>query len=174
MDPVKLYVAVLFSDEALLRRALGLLESRFGPLDVRGTSVPFDHTDYYAEEFGGGLSRQLAGFADLVAPSFIVEAKWECHELEQRLAADGRRRVNLDVGYLDAFKVTLASFKARGNKVYLDRDVWLDMQLFFERGGMQSLPWTFPDFRAGRYDADLLRLRARYLEQLRQRPLPAA
>jgi hypothetical protein len=69
--------------------------------------------------------------------------------------------------------VTLASFKGRGNKIYLERDVWLDIQLTFERGRLHPLPWTFPDFRAGRYDADLLRIRARYREQARQRAHPS-
>jgi hypothetical protein len=174
MDPVNLYVAVLYADAALRKQAVALLAERFGPVDHEGAEVPFDHTDYYADELGTGLIRALVSFAPLVPPSEIVAAKWATRELEQRLAKAGRRRVNLDVGYLDAFKVTLASFKGRGNKIYLDRDVWLDLQLYFEKGGWHALPWTFPDFRAGRYDADLLRIRARYLEQLRERPFPAA
>lgn len=174
MNPVKLYVAVLFADNARLAQALEALEARFGPLDVRGAPVPFDHTDYYAPEMGSGLRRMIAGFAELVPPPFIVAAKWAARDMEAALSAGGRRRVNLDVGFLDAFKVTLASFKERGNKIYLDRDVWLDIQLTFERGKLHPLPWTFPDFRAGRYDADLLRIRAIYREQSRQPPHPAA
>lgn len=173
MNPVKLFVAVLFAEEALLAQALEALEARFGPVDVRGVPVPFDFTDYYAPEMGSGLGRIFVAFAELVQPPFIVAAKWATREIERALDHAGRRRVNLDVGYLDAFKVTLASFKERGNKIYLDRDVWLDIQLTFERGRLHSLPWTFPDFRAGRYDADLLRIRARYREQARHQQQPA-
>jgi hypothetical protein len=173
MNPVKLYVADLFAAEALLAQALVALEARFGAVDVRGAPVPFDHTDYYAPELGRGLRRTIAAFAELVPPPFIVAAKWAARDIERALSQAGRRRVNLDVGFLDAFKVTLASFKERGNKVYLDRDVWLDIQLTFERGKLHPLPWTFPEFRAARYDADLLRIRARYREQSRLPPHPA-
>jgi hypothetical protein len=169
-EPVKLFVAILYREPARRAESEQLLEEAFGPIDVRGTPAPFDHTDYYTEELGPGLSRVLVGFVRLVAPGEIVAAKWDARELEARLAEGGRRRVNLDVGYLDAFKFALASFKGRGNKVYLDREVWLDVVLYFEKGKLHSLPWTFPDFRAGKYDADLLRLRTRYREQLRERP----
>ena len=53
----------------------------------------------------------------------------------------------------------LASFKGRGNKLYLDEGVWADMILVYEQGRFQPLPWSFPDFRAGAYDEDLSRIR---------------
>ena len=169
-NPVKLFAAVLFPDEAWLERAAECLSGLFGAIDRRGTAAPFDHTAYYEAEMGPGLRRVILGFDRLIQPEDIVSAKHSARDLEFQLAANGKRRVNLDVGYLDPFKITLASFKGRGNKVYLGRDVWLDMQLYFERGKLHPLPWTFPDFRAGRYDADLLAVRARYREQLRTRP----
>jgi hypothetical protein len=168
-DPVKLFVAILHPDSTRLELGIAALVQAFGPVDLMGTSIPFDHTDYYTEEMGAGLSRTIVGLERLQAPEFIVEAKHQARDLEGLLAAERRRRVNLDIGYLDAFKVTLASFKGRGNKVYLGRDVWLDTQLYFERGALHPLPWTFPDFRAGRYTADLLRLRTRYRDQLKAR-----
>jgi Domain of unknown function (DUF4416) len=173
VNPVKLFVAALFADEAWLDRGLAAVQEQLGPIDVRGAAVPFDHTDYYREEMGPQLSRLFVGLERLKAPDWIVEAKHAMREAEAGLSREGRRQVNLDAGYLDEFKVTLASFKGRGNKVYLGRDVWLDVQLYYERGRLHPLPWTFPDFRAGRYSADLLRLRTRYREQLRGRPFGA-
>jgi hypothetical protein len=73
----------------------------------------------------------------------------------------------VDVGYLDLFKLVLASFKGRGNKLYLERGVWADLTLTYERGAFQSLPWSFPDFRSGRYEEDLRRIRERFRTQLR-------
>jgi hypothetical protein len=169
-DPVKLFVAVLFSTPEWLERGIVQLERQFGPVDLRGTPIPFDHTSYYEPEMGTGLSRVLVGIQPLAAPEAIVAAKHAARELEAKLSEGGQRRVNLDVGYLDSFKVTLASFKGRGNKVYLGQDVWLDVQLYFEKGEWHALPWTFPDFRAGHYAADLFSLRNQYRTQLRERP----
>jgi len=171
VHPVKLFVAALFADEAWLDRGLAAVQERLGAIDIRGAAVPFDQTDYYRAEMGAPLSRLFVGLERLAAPEEIIAAKHATREVETTLSDEGRRRVNLDAGYLDEFKVALASFKARGNKVYLGRDVWLDMQLYYERGQFHPLPWTFPDFRAGRYSADLLRLRARYREQLHGLPL---
>jgi hypothetical protein len=173
-DPVKLFVAVLYSTPETLAAGLALVERKFGTIDHCGTPVPFDHTAYYEPEMGPGLSRVLIGIDSLIVPEEIVAAKHTARDLEASLSIQGRRQVNLDVGYLDAFKVTLASFKGRGNKVFLGREVWLDVQVFFEKGKWHSLPWTFPDFRAGHYDADLFSIRAQYREQLRQRPFGVA
>lgn len=164
---VMLLAAVLYADEASLEAGLRRLETAFAPLAWRGPAHAFDLTDYYAEEMGRGLQRVLVAFRGLVPPGFLVEAKWRAAGVEDALRRGGRRRVNVDVGYLDEFKLVLASFKGRGNKLYLARGVWADMTLTYGRGRFEPLPWSFPDFRDGRYDADLRAIRERYKAALR-------
>ncbi len=168
-DPplVKPIAALLYRDDSLLEQCLARLEAAFSPVDFRGAAHRFDLTDYYAPEMGSGLCRVLVSFSALRAPPFLVDARHTAAATEDAFRLEGKRRVNVDVGYLDLYKVVLASWKARGHKLYLERGVWADIVLTFAKGRFHPLPWSFPDFRAGRYDADLRTMRARYLRQLR-------
>ena len=166
---VKLIAVLLFRDAP--ERSLERLEARFSPADFRGPPHPFTHTNYYEGEMGAGLSRVIVSFSELVAPPFLVEARLAAHELEQALSSGGRRTVNVDMGYLDLHKLVLASFKSRGNKLYLERGVWADLTLIFTGGAFKPLPWTFPDFSDGTYHADLLAVRDLLKKQLRE-PAP--
>jgi hypothetical protein len=168
-DPVKLIVAVLWSPAARLHEALELLQSRWGDMDFSGADHPFDMTRYYEPEMGTELHRRLVSFFHLVPPESLPGAKHACNAIEDRTAGEKGRLVNLDVGYLDHGKIVLASFKAAGQKIYLENGVWADMIARFRGGRYCPFEWTFPDFRDGRYDQELLQIRKIYLSQLRTR-----
>lgn len=167
-EPVKLFVAILWSDEALRLRAEERLCAAWGPLDFQGPDRPFDVTDYYASEMGERLLRRLVAFGQLVTPDILAEAKLHCNAIEDELATPNGRTINLDVGYLDHNKILLASAKAAGQKVYVGRGIYADLAGRYARGRYQPFDWSFPDFRDGRYDPDLALMRKTYLEQLRQ------
>ena len=166
---VKRIAAILFREPEPLAACLLRLEAAFGPLDYSGAPHPFVHSRYYDDEMGEGLSRGIFAFAELMEPGALVEAKWQAHQVELALADGARRRVNVDVGYLDLHKLVLASFKGRGHKLYLDKGVWADMTLVYEQGAFSPLPWSFPDFAAGTYGSELITVRNLLKGQLRER-----
>ncbi len=174
VTPVKLLCAILWTDAAALQTALDELQTVWGPIDVVGADRPFDRTDYYRDEMGAGQQRRLTSFAALVPPESIRDAKLRCNAIEDRCAAAGRRRVNLDIGYLDHNKIVLASLKYAGQKIHLGDGVYADLVARYRQGRYQPFEWTFPDFRDGRYDAELSRIRARYLDQLKRHRSAAA
>jgi hypothetical protein len=45
--------------------------------------------------------------------------------------------------------------------------VYADFIARFEAGRYQPFPWSFLDFKGGRYDAELLAIRRKYLAQRR-------
>lgn len=167
-DPVKLLVAVLWADAAALRTAVERLETQWGPVDHTGPDRPFDLTNYYVPEMGPQLQRRLLAFERLVAPESIREAKLICNGIEDALAHDSQRSVNLDIGYLDHNKLVLASAKNAGQKIHLGDGIYADLVARYKAGRYQPFEWTFPDFKDGRYDGELQAIRARYREQLRQ------
>lgn len=169
VEPVKLIVAVLWSRREALERALDELQQHWGKMDLVGPDRPFDVTSYYEPEMGTPILRRLLAFARLVSPEILRQAKLTCNQIEQQLAGGRGRCVNLDVGYLDHNKIVLASVKYAGQKIYLGDGVYADLIARYGGGRYQPFPWTFPDFRDGRYDEELAAIRRTYLDQLRSR-----
>lgn len=145
------------------------LEAVFGAVDHRGTAHPFDRTDYYEDEMGPGLRRMIISFEPLRPPTDLIRAKLDAYGIERRLGNGGMRRVNIDPGCMDYFKVVLASFKEGPQKIYLGSGVYADTVLMFHDGAYGPLPWSFPDFRDGTYSEDFSVIRKLYSEALRRR-----
>lgn len=177
---VKYIIAVLYSNETALLSVLPILEQRLGKIDYQSPPYPFDQTDYYQDEMGDNLQRVLIAFEPLRSPEELVAAKLWCNELEASLSVSplpsvgegvrglqSRRTINLDIGYLDHNKIVLASVKGLGQKIYLSQGIYADLVARYGHGRYQPFEWTFPDFKAGRYDADLAQLRQIYLHQMK-------
>ncbi len=161
-------MAILWAPAGPLKQASEILQSFWGDADFTGEDHPFDVTDYYEPEMGSDLNRRLVSFSRLAPPDCLSSAKHRCNEIEDQLAGEKGRLVNLDIGYLDDNKIVLASFKSAGQKIYLRDGVWADLVGRYRQGRYCSFEWTFPDFRDGRYDCELGRIREIYLKQLRK------
>jgi hypothetical protein len=165
--PVKYFIAVLYADSVMLDNAMHGFVSSWGSIDFEGNDHEFDVTDFYEPEMGKPLFRRILAFSTLAAPTMLVDMKLACNEMEKMLSSDGRRTVNCDAGYLDHNKVVLASAKEAGQKIYLDKGIYADFAGRYKDGRYQSFEWSFPDFRDGRYDTELLAIRRLYLKQVR-------
>lgn len=142
------------------------LSGLLGPAIERGGPWDFDATDYYAPEMGRTLRRSFLAFPPHVPD--LVAWKLATGEIERaRRAPDGGRRINLDPGYVSLGGLFLASTKPAPHRIHLARGIHAEITLFYGRGAWQRLPWTFPDFRSGRYDAFLSACRERLKRALR-------
>lgn len=162
---VKLFMGILYSDNVILTKALGLLIERYGEVDYRSQSFEFTITDYYDHEMGELIFRLFVSFERLIHPKTIARIKLETNDVEEALSPDGNRKVNLDPGYMDYDKVVLASAKYNGQKIYLDSGIWADLTLHYEKNQFHPYPWSFPDFKQGLYDDVFLEIRRRYKRQ---------
>jgi hypothetical protein len=162
---VKYFIAVLYRDPSFLDTARQEFVRRWGGIDFEGRDHVFDVTDYYVPEMGGPLYRRLLSFENLAGPGLLVDMKLACNGIETLLCIDNKRTVNCDAGYLDHNKVVLASAKEAGQKIYLDKGIYADLAGRYRDGKYRPFEWSFPDFKDGRYDDELLAIRAIYLSR---------
>ncbi|RPI49840.1 MAG: DUF4416 family protein [Chloroflexi bacterium] len=166
--PVKLIASLLTAEPELLARVREALAVAWGAIDLQSEILPFDHTAYYDAEFGPGLQRQIVAFERLISPAELPAAKRLANELEQSLAAEGRRRVNVDPGYVSLGKLVLATTKNHAHRLYLGQGVYGEVTLAYQQGRFRPWPWTYPDYGSEEYCALFGAVRERYKAQLRE------
>ncbi len=168
MQKVKYIQAFLFTENAVFTEALKQCESIWGETDYCSAEYRFDMTDYYQAELGQSIRRRFVSFAALIDASDLAEIKIQSGLLEGIFARDGRRRINIDPGYMDLDKVILASVKYARQKIYIGQDIYADPVLHFYSGTFRSFDWSFPDFKSDRYYQELAEIRRYYKEDLRE------
>jgi len=168
---VKLFAGLLTSLPELAPDVEERISGLFGPVDLRSEKFSFDLTHYYDREAGSPLWRFFFGFADLIEPDALAGIKIITNDLETEFASrlfPVSRPVNIDPGYMEESKVVLASTKNFYHRILLSNGIYAEVTMHYESGGWRSFPWTFPDFRGGRYDGFFAELRGIYRKQLRE------
>jgi hypothetical protein len=169
--PVKLIVSAFAPGDALLAEAREALVAEWGPADWESELLPFDHTTYYRPEFGPYLVRRIWAFERLIDPGALATIKRRTNELERRWAVDGRRRVNLDPGYVSMAKLVLATTKNHGHRIYIGQGIYAEVTLQYRDGAYRPWPWSYPDYATPEYCHLFGTIRRQYAEQLRAKAL---
>ncbi len=172
-QPVKLIVSAFAPGDDLLQTAKSCLLAEWGPIDWESTLLPFEHTPYYAAEFGSNLVRRIWAFRHLIDPGDLAAIKVRSNEIEQRLAVEGRRRVNLDPGYLCLAKLVLATTKNHGHRIYIGRSpdtvgIYAEVTLQYRDRAFRPWPWTYPDYATPEYCKMFEEIRNIYINQLKE------
>lgn len=166
-EDVQLICSLFSPEEDLVLRCLRELESIFGATDWVSPAIFFDRTRYYEKEMGWPLHRRFAAFRELIRPEALVDAKIQTQELEERHTREGKRRVNVDPGYLSLERLVLATGKNYTHRIYLSRGVYADLTLVFQRGTFRGLEWTYRDYGSPEMIEILNGIRERYKARLR-------
>ena len=161
----KLIIGVIYADPQWLLKAKSEIKRQSWEIENQSQEFAFDQTDYYSKEMGDGLKRCFLSIKGLQSLEFSAEWKLKTLEIEKQLSNKGKRRINLDPGYLDLSRVVLLSGKEGSHKIYLRNGVWADLILLKDKGGYKNFPWTFPDIRTGRYNDFFLQIRAEFKKE---------
>ncbi len=163
--PAKLVIGVFFKKKQLLEELADELSSRFGYIDIISAWMPFDYTSYYAKEIGTPLFRRVFSFEKLIDQDELPKIKLITNELEQKYSENGKRKVNIDPGYLLLERFVLASGKNFSHRIYLSEGIYADLTLQYVKGRFQKLPWTYPDYADHPMRVFLGRVRNKYVLQ---------
>ena len=155
----KLIVGTITAERTLFAPVARQLAARLGPIEIVSPWMAFDYTRYYAPEMGEPLFRRMLVFEGLIVQSELTAVKSTTYELEMQYGHGGRRRVNIDPGYLSLERLVLATYKNFSHRIYLGQSTYADLTLVYRKGGFQKLPWTFPDYAAAEMQAFLERVR---------------
>ncbi|NLP09616.1 DUF4416 family protein [bacterium] len=171
--PVCPILALTYQQRDQADHALEWFKERAGEVSTGSEPFAFTHTRYYEPEMGSDLTKIFYAFVELMDPADLVSLKLHSNQIEERLSVHGRRRVNLDPGYLEAAKLILATTKNFSHRIYLGQGIYGDVQLYWRDGRFQSNPWTYPDYQAAATLAFFTRVRDNYLTKNGDTPWPS-
>lgn len=153
-----------------LQEVQPVLEEYFGPVDYISKTLDFDkYTSYYNDEMGYRLLGKLLSFTRLIHPLQLSVAKRITNSIETKFALEGKRRVNLDPGYIHHAQFVLASTKHWANRVYIGNGIYAEITLMFVNGQLTPLQYTYPNYKDREYIDELMKIREQYLEKRKKR-----
>ena len=166
-EPEKLIVGVIYHEPCVLEAAMARLVAEFGEVEDCSEEFSFsrEFSTYYDGEIGGEGLRRIYSFKRCVDPARQAEIKETTNAIEAELSVDGNRRINLDPGFINHGRLMLATTKATGFRIPLERGIYTELTLFWARGGWQKLPWTYRDYQSERVQKFITEVRRKYLAE---------
>jgi hypothetical protein len=166
-SPVKLVIGLIFKDEEFLKISEGILRRHFGAIDYESPIIPFNYTDYYLKEFGPGLKRKFLSFTKLIPSQRLAAIKILTNKIEIKLSRNNSRKINIDPGNLTMAKLVLASTKDYSHRIHLDKGIFAEITLFYQKDSFHPREWTYPDYQSPEYLRIFQEIRAIYARQIR-------
>ena len=165
--PAKLVIGIFTADVDIFETLVPDFISRYGQIDLVSPWMAFDYTRYYEKEMGAPLHRRLYAFRPLISQQDLAAVKMNTHKIEQAHTKNGRRRVNIDPGYMLRERFVLASGKNFTHRICIGDGIYADLTLVYQKGRFQRLPWTYPDYKDESMLKFLDRVRNKYIWDIR-------
>jgi hypothetical protein len=159
--PAKLVIGIFTIELKLIENLVVELASQFGQVDLVSNWMHFNYTSYYEPEMGSPLFRRVFAFKPLISQGDLSACKLATNKIEHHYSQNGRRKVNIDPGYMLRERFVLASGKNFSHRIYVGAGIYADLTLIYQKGRFQKLPWTYPDYS----DDDMLK----FLERVRNK-----
>jgi hypothetical protein len=139
-----LYRADLFSYELFEDR----IKSLFGDC-MRFKPLFNPLTQYYEKEMGEGLPLERYFFVATspLPREFLLSTKLLSLDWEKEWSVDGKRHVNVDIGFIAPENFILATTKSFSHRIYLGQNIYGDLTYLTQSSTYSLLPWTYPDYK---------------------------
>lgn len=167
-SPVKFIVACTYSELQLFQSSLEAFTEIYGKSDVQTDEFAFAHTAYYEGEMGSGLKKRFVSFEKLGAREKVIELKYLALELEGKSVVKMKRKINIDPAYLELSKLVVSTTKNFSHRIYIQKEIFGDIQLQYKGKKFVPLDWTFPDYKTETNLAFFTKVRNIYAAQLKE------
>lgn len=166
----KLIIGVIYHEKKMLDKAMEILTAEFGEIEDMSEEFSFsgEFSTYYDDEIGGEGLRRIYSFKELIDPARQADIKIRTNEIEALFSIDGKRKINLDPGFINHGRLLLATTKETGFRIPLKDGIYTELTLFWARGGWQKLPWTYRDYQSERVQKFITKVRQSYLAERRK------
>jgi len=141
-----LFAGMLYNREESYRAGLASLNERFGPVFFESPERPWKSSRNHYGELGFPIRRRFVFFERLISQDEIAEIKCSTIAIERELSEDGKRRVNIDPGYITLAKVVLATTKDYAHRIYLGKGIFAEVTLVFKNNTYQPHLFTYRDY----------------------------
>ncbi|MCL2792167.1 MAG: DUF4416 family protein [Spirochaetaceae bacterium] len=169
----KLIIGVLTTVCYKKNEILEVLSGELGEIDYVSSFIDFNYTDYYNREMGDNIKRFFVSFKNLIDPSSLADIKILTNKLEKQFTENNQsgvesRRVNFDPGILNLSRLILASTKDNAHRVPLDKGIYGEITLLFQKKGIQALPWSYIDYQSREYTEIFFEIREIFRSDLKK------
>lgn len=157
-EPI-LFIGSLFSDTGVFDEVFPALKDNFGNILFQSSIHPWEYSGHYDKELGTPIYRNFLFFDRIIDPSTLADIKLFTNGLENYFSQKGKRRINLDPGYITLAKVVLASTKNYSHRIYLGKGIYAEIALLYKNNQFISMPYTYNDYKDRPYVAMFVKVR---------------
>ena len=146
-----LFAGLLYAERETVPECLEALTLRLGPIFFKSHEMRWEHSDYYRDEIGWPIFRIFIAFERIISPDEIREIKLKTNEIEGMFSEKGRRRINIDPGYITPSKLVLATTKNYAHRIYLGKGIYAEVTLYYRKGSFRAHEFTYLDYQSEEY-----------------------
>ncbi len=162
----KFFCGLLSLGKFPIESVLARLEELWGAIEAVQGPLAFSFTDYYYPEMGGPLLRRFVSFKPLFDREELVNRKLQAMRIEEESSEEGKRRINIDPGYLTLGQLILSTTKDRDQRIYLGQGIFAEVTLRYSKHQYHTYPWTYRDYASPEYQQIFLRMREELKKKL--------
>jgi len=145
--PSLLFTGILYTDVSYLEKTKEILIDFFGPTLIETSPFQWNYSDYYKRELGSQIMRTFIFFRNPINPEDIVDIKLKTNSIEDSMSVNGKRKINLDPGYLTLSNVVLATTKNYSHRIYLGKGIYGEVTLVYKDKTFIPHIFTYPDYQ---------------------------
>jgi hypothetical protein len=144
-----LFIGALYSDPEVFFQSNKILEKTFGDSLLVTPPLPWDYSAYYRDELGSPIKRQFIFINNLFDTGTLADIKIITNEIETSFSLNGKRRINLDPGYITLAKIVLASTKNYSHRINLGKGIYGEITLLYieKEGTFKKHLFTYRDYQ---------------------------